>query len=43
MKTIIWKELRENLKWSALGLLCLTSHNFAIPELRSGASVGGSD
>jgi len=24
MKTIIWKELRENLKWSVLALLCLT-------------------
>ena len=24
MKTIIWKELRENLKWAALALLCLT-------------------
>jgi ABC-type transport system involved in multi-copper enzyme maturation permease subunit len=24
MKSIIWKELRENLKWAALALLCLT-------------------
>jgi ABC-type transport system involved in multi-copper enzyme maturation permease subunit len=24
MKTIIWKELRENLKWAVLALLCLT-------------------
>lgn len=24
MKTIIWKELRENLKWAILALLCLT-------------------
>lgn len=24
MKTIIWKELRENLKWAALAVLCLT-------------------
>ena len=37
MKTIIWKELRENLKWSLLALLCLTlAEIYALSLQRNG-------
>lgn len=39
MKTIIWKELRENLKWAALALLCLTlAQTFALYQQRDNVS-----
>jgi len=39
MKTIIWKELRENLKWAALALLCLAlAQTFALYQQRDNVS-----
>ncbi|HSI11338.1 MAG TPA: hypothetical protein VK961_04810 [Chthoniobacter sp.] len=39
MKTIIWKELRENLKWAALAILCLTlAQTFALYQQRDNVS-----
>ena len=41
MKTIIWKELRENLRWSALALLCLTlAEIYALCQQRNHATGG---